>query len=268
MLRPRITPCLLLQDGALVKTIGFAAGKYIGDPLNAVRIFNEKEVDELVVLDICATRLGREPDYGLIRKLASECRMPLCYGGGVRTTKHVEALVALGVEKVAIGAAALEEPTLIAQAARQVGSQSIVGVVDVRGGRGSWQAFVRNGTQATGMDAPTVARRLQDAGAGEILINAIDRDGQMTGYDLALVDVVRRATTVPLTVVGGAGSLEDIAALVRRFGSIGAAAGSLFVYKGRFKAVLINYPDRSRKDHLVRDALGLGVAAPSTEAQS
>jgi imidazole glycerol-phosphate synthase subunit HisF len=253
MLRPRLIPCLLVHQGGLVKTVGFDKPKYVGDPLNAVRIFNEKEVDELMVLDIDATREQRDPDYTLIRNLAAECRMPLAYGGGVRTVEQFERLVGLGVEKVAVSAAAVAEPGLISAAAARVGSQSVVVVLDVRRKGTSWQVFTHNGTRATGLDAATFARECERLGAGEVVVNSIDRDGQMKGYDLELVRCIRDAVSRPLTVLGGAGSLADIGALLREFGLVGAAAGSLFVFKGVYRAVLINYPSRADKDKLIAD---------------
>jgi cyclase len=254
MLRPRIIPCLLVHKGGLVKTVGFDKPKYVGDPLNAVRIFNEKEVDELMVVDIDATRQGREPDYKLIANLASECRMPLAYGGGVRTVEQFERLVSLGVEKVSASAAAVADLGLVSAAAERVGGQSVVVVIDVRKKGKGFEVFTHNGTKATGLDAVDFARRAEAAGAGEIVINSIDRDGQMKGYDLDLVRAVRGAVTRPLTVLGGAGTLADMAGLVKEFGIIGAAAGSLFVFKGVYRAVLINYPARADKDQLVAAA--------------
>ena len=210
MLRPRIIPCLLMHKGGLVKTVGFDKPKYVGDPLNAVRIFNEKEVDELMVVDIDATRNAREPDYGLIGKLAAECRMPLAYGGGVRTVEQFERLVSLGVEKVSASAAAVADLGLITAAAERVGGQSVVVVIDVRRGSKGYEVYTHNGTRATGLDAVDFARRAEAAGAGEIVINSIDRDGQMKGYDLDLVRQVRAAISRPLTVLGGAGTLADV----------------------------------------------------------
>ncbi|MES3013531.1 MAG: AglZ/HisF2 family acetamidino modification protein [Pseudomonadota bacterium] len=251
MLRPRIIPCLLVHKGGLVKTVSFDKPKYVGDPLNAVRIFNEKEVDELMVLDIDASRDGRDPDYALIRNLAAECRMPLAYGGGVHSVEQFERLISLGVEKVAISAAAVADPALIGAAAARVGGQSVVVVLDVRRKGSGYEVHTHNGTRATGLEAVEFARRAAAAGAGEIVINSIDRDGQMKGYDLDLVRRVREAVTLPMTVLGGAGSLTDIGALVREFGIVGAAAGSLFVFKGVYRAVLINYPSRRDKDALL-----------------
>lgn len=251
MLRPRVIPCLLVHKGGLVKTVGFDKPKYVGDPLNAVRIFNEKEVDELMVLDIDATMERREPDYALIRNLAAECRMPLSYGGGVRHVEQFERLIGLGVEKVAVSAACFEDPDLVHVASLRVGRQSVAVVLDVRRRGGRFEVFTHRGTRASGKDVAEVARWAEAQGAGEVVVNSIDNDGAMKGYDLELVRHVRKAVTVPLTVLGGAGSLADIGALVREFRLIGAAAGSLFVFKGVYRAVLINYPPRSEKDLLV-----------------
>jgi imidazole glycerol-phosphate synthase subunit HisF len=256
-LRPRIIPCLLVHDGGLVKTRHFGEPKYVGDPINAVRIFNEKEVDELIVADIDASVVRREPDYKMIAQLAAECRMPLCYAGGVNTPDQAERIIGLGVEKVALSSAAIDRPALISQAAERLGSQSIVVVMDVKASRflGRYGVYTHNGTRDASVDPVTFAKRAEEAGAGEIVVNSIDRDGEMKGYDLELADMVRNVISVPLTILGGAGSFEDIATLIRRFGVIGAAAGSLFVFKGRYRAVLISYPSRAEKD-----TLGLATA--------
>ena len=256
MLRPRIIPCLLIQNGGLVKTVGFSKPKYVGDPINAVRIFNEKEVDELVVLDIDATAKGREPDYNLIEKLAAECRMPLCYGGGVCSTRQAERIISMGVEKVALSAAATQQPELVSSLAEIVGAQSVVVVMDIKraGLRRRYEVFTVNGTQRTGVTPAGFAVRMQELGAGEIVINSIDRDGTMSGFDHELIAMVRAAVSVPVTALGGAGSLKDIQELIDRFGILGVSAGSLFVFKGKYRAVLINYPDRSQKDALFRQA--------------
>ncbi len=255
MLRPRVIPCLLLHKGGLVKTVGFEKPKYVGDPLNAVRIFNEKEVDELMVLDIDAQRLGKEPDYDLIKKLAAECRMPLAYGGGVSSVEQFERLVSLGVEKVSISASAVARPELIERAAERVGRQSVVVVIDAKKKLfGGYDVVTHNATRSTGLDPASWARQAEARGAGEIVINSVDRDGQMKGYDLDLVRKVRASTTRPLTVLGGAGSLADLRALIAEHGVVGAAAGSLFVFKGVYRAVLINYPSRAEKDTLFAQA--------------
>jgi imidazole glycerol-phosphate synthase subunit HisF len=253
MLRPRITPCLLVKNSGLVKTVNFSNPKYVGDPINAVKIFNEKEVDEIIVFDIDTSIKKRDPDYALIKSLASECRMPLCYGGGVRTVEQVEEIISLGVEKVAISSAAVESPEFIAKAAAAVGNQSIVVVMDVKkvDSEEGHELFLYNGKQRTGLSPVGFAKAVELLGAGEIVLNSIDRDGVMTGYDLELVKRVRATTNLPMTVLGGAGSLKDIATLIDLFGTIGAAAGSLFVFKGKFRAVLINYPNRAEKDALL-----------------
>lgn len=253
MLRPRLIPCLLIHKGGLVKTVGFGEPKYVGDPINAVRIYNEKEVDELVVVDIDATVMGSEPNYKMISHLASECRMPLCYGGGVRTVTQIEKIISLGVEKVAISSAAVECPSLISDAAARVGSQSVVVVVDVKkaGLLRRYEIVTHNGSRRTGLNPVDFARRMAELGAGEVLINSVDRDGCMKGYDLELIEQIRQAVNLPLTVLGGAGSLADVKALVNRYGIIGAAAGSLFVFKGKYRAVLISYPNQADKEALL-----------------
>lgn len=255
MLRPRIIPCLLVHDRGLVKTVRFADSKYVGDPINAVRIFNEKEVDELIVLDIDATVRGQEPDYAMIRNLAAECRMPLCYGGGVKSVEQAVHIIKSGVEKVAVSAAAIENPTLVSQIADYVGTQSVVVVLDVKKNwRGVYEAWTHNGTKNTKKDVAELAKRFQDLGAGEITINSIDNDGIMKGYDLPLARRVRDALTVPMTILGGAGSMRDIEKAFGELGIIGAAAGSLFVFKGVYRAVLINYPNVTEKRALAQAA--------------
>lgn len=260
MLRPRIIPCLLVSNKGLVKTVRFADPKYVGDPINAVRIFNEKEVDELIVLDIDATVRNAEPDYGMIRNLAAECRMPLCYGGGVKTLEQAVRIIKLGVEKVALSSGAIENPRLVSEIARHVGSQSVVAVLDVKAGRrpGSFEVWTHNAKRSARRDPVELARQFEQLGAGEITLNSIDQDGIMKGYDLELVRVVRSAVSLPMTVLGGAGSLQNIEALIRQFGVLGAAAGSLFVFKGVYRAVLINYPSRAQKAEICVAALSGG----------
>ena len=255
MLRPRIIPCLLVKDKGLVKTVNFKNPKYVGDPINAVRIFNEKEVDELIVLDIDATRESREPDYKMIEHLAAECRMPLCYGGGIKTVGQVQRIIGSGVEKVAISSAAVENPELVAEASDCVGNQSLVVVLDVkkRPIGDMYSVWIRNGQKNTGKNPIEFSQQLERLGVGEIVINFIDNDGLMKGYDLNLIEKVRPSTRIPLTVLGGAGSLHDIGQLINKYGIIGAAAGSLFVFKGVYRAVLINYPNRAEKDALIKE---------------
>jgi len=252
MLRPRIIPFLLLHKSGLVKTIRFSAPKYVGDPLNAIRIFNEKEVDEIIVADIDATVLGKEPDYNLISLLASECRMPLCYIGGVKSVRHVERIISLGVEKVGISSAAIIDLRLIEDAAHRVGNQSVVVVLDVHFNPISKLYTLRthNGVREAGVDLVSFALQAQSNGVGEIVVNSIDRDGMSIGYDFNLIDKIKKSVSVPITALGGAGTLEDIKNLFDAFGIIGAAAGSLFVFKGKHRAVLIQYPDRNTKASL------------------
>lgn len=253
MLKSRVIPCLLVKNGGLVKTVKFDQPKYVGDPINAVKIFNEKEADELIVMDIDATAHGREPDFQLIKNLAAECRMPLCYGGGVKTVGQFKKIIGLGVEKVAVSSAALDDPKLVARAAEVVGNQSVVVVLDTKKKRfgSKYELFTHNGTKSSSQSVTEFARTMESLGVGEIVINSIDRDGGMAGYDLKLVEQVRNAVSVPVTALGGAGSLGDISELIGRFGIIGAAAGSLFVFKGKYRAVLINYPDQFEKNKIV-----------------
>jgi cyclase len=245
----------LVKDKGLVKTVNFRNPKYVGDPINAVRIFNEKEVDELIVLDIDATAENRGPDYKMITLLAAECRMPLCYGGGVKTSDQVQKIVQLGVEKVAISSAAVENPNLVTEAAKCVGNQSVVVVLDVKkrliGNK--YEVYTHNALIKTGKSMIELAQQVESLGAGEIVINSIDNDGTMKGYDLTLVEKIRNSISVPLSILGGAGSLKDIGQLINKHGIIGAAAGSLFVFKGVYRAVLINYPNRSEKELLIKE---------------
>ncbi len=251
MLRPRITPCLLLRDGGLVKTRQFSDEKYVGDPINAVKIFNEKAVDELIVIDIDATRLAKEPDYSLIQRMADESRMPICYGGGIKRVDHAEAIVQMGVEKIAVSSEILRNPNFIGEIAEAVGRQSVVGVLDVKKHliRG-YTVYTHNGTKKISGSLTSWVERLQDSGIGEILINSIDRDGMFNGYDLELVKKVKDKLIVPSTFLGGASSLDDIGDLIRIRGIGGCAAGSLFVFKGKYRAVLINYPSLEEKIQL------------------
>jgi cyclase len=254
MLRPRIIPCLLVKDKGLVKTVKFKEPKYVGDPINAVRIFNEKEVDELMVLDIDASAENREPDYKMIENLASECRMPLCYGGGVKTVEQAQRIFSLGVEKIALSSAAVENISIVKQIAEVVGVQSVIVVIDVKKKVfGGYEVVIYNGSKKTGKDPVKYAKELQEAGAGELVINSIDNDGVMKGFDFEIIDKIRQAITIPMTVLGGAGSLEDIGAVINKYKVVGVSAGSLFVFKGIYKAVLINYPSKQEKSLLIKN---------------
>src|SRR6185312_12818423 len=205
MLRSRIIPCLLVHKKGLVKTVQFKEPKYVGDPINAVKIFNEKEVDELIVLDIDATVAGRGPDFDLIKNLAIECRMPFCYGGGVTTVEEAKEIIKLGAEKVALSSAAINNFGILEKIGRAVGIQSIVVVLDIKKKLlGGYEIFINNGKKATGVKVKDFIQKLNQVGVGEIVINSIEHDGKMNGYDTQLIDLARQATDIPLTVLGGA----------------------------------------------------------------
>jgi cyclase len=241
MRRPRVIPVLLLKNGGLVKTVRFRNPSYVGDPMNAVKIFNEKECDELIVLDITATPQARPPDLAYLSQLATECFMPLCYGGGVATLKTVESLMALGIEKIAINSAACERPDFVAEAAREFGSSTIVVSIDV--GRDFWgrRRTYSHAGRKPHAGVEDASRRAAENGAGELLVTSIERDGTYLGYDLDLIAEVAAAVPVPVIACGGAGGLDDFRRAFER-GASAVAAGSLFVYYGPNRAVLINYP--------------------------
>lgn len=253
MLYPRIIPCLLVHNKGLVKTVRFKDPKYVGDPINAVRIFNEKEVDELMVVDIDASRENKEPDFKMIEKLATECRMPLCYGGGIKTADQAQYIFSLGVEKIAISSVAIEKPDLIKEVATRVGNQSVIVVLDVKKKMfgGKYEICTYNGTKNTGIDPVEFAKNCESLGTGEIIINSIDHDGMMKGYDMTIIQKIRDNISIPVTVLGGAGTLDHIGEVIKQYGIIGVAAGSLFVFKGKYKAVLINYPNPKEKQNLL-----------------
>lgn len=243
MLKTRVMPCLLLKGRGLVKTIRFKNANYIGDPINTIRIFNEKEVDELILLDITATPEGKRPSFQLIEEVASECFMPLTYGGGIRTIEDMRTIFSLGVEKIAINSFAHEDPTFITRCAHAFGSQSVIVSIDAkRSWRGTYRAHSRSGTMKSRQDAPEWARSAQALGAGEILLTSIDRDGTYDGYDIDLVHRVSSAVTIPVIACGGAGTIEDFTAAVTKGGASAVAAGSMVVYQGRHRGVLINFP--------------------------
>lgn len=255
MLYPRIIPCLLVHNRGLVKTVKFKDPKYVGDPINAVKIFNEKEVDELIVVDIDASAQNNEPDYKMIENLAAECRMPFCYGGGIKTVEQALRIFNLGVEKIAISSVAVANPAIVSDIAERVGNQSVVVVMDVhkRSLSGKYEIMTYNGTKNTGLNPVEFAKEMEKRGAGEIVLNSIDLDGSMKGYDLNLIQKIRDAIHIPMTVLGGAGSLEDIGTVIKQHGIIGAAAGSLFVFKGKYRAVLISYPGKTEKEQIIKN---------------
>ncbi len=247
--RPRVIPCLLLRNTGLVKTRKFKDPVYLGDPRNVVKIFNDKEVDELVLLDITATTEGRSPRFDLIREIVSECFAPLGYGGGVCTADDVERITGIGIEKVIMNTAAIENPALVEEAARRVGSSSTIVSLDARKGMlGSYEVYTHAGTKNTRRDPVSLAKEMENAGAGEILLNAIDQDGMMTGYDLKLVKTVSEAVNIPVVACGGAGEIKDLVQAVKSGGASAAAAGSMFVFHGKLRGVLISFPTGKELD--------------------
>ena len=257
MLRSRVIPCLLMHNKGLVKSRQFKDYKYVGDPLNAVKIFNEKEVDELMIIDIDATSNGQEPNYKLIKNIANECRMPLCYGGGIKNIYQAKKIIQLGVEKIAISSGILEDFNLINELESVIGRQSIVVVLDVkRSFLGKYNVYINNGKKKLKESFESILNKLNNYGVGEIVINSIDNDGEMSGYDIDLVSLVRDKVICPITVLGGAGSENDIINLVDKFKIIGAAAGSLFVFQGTYKAVLISYISKNGAKEILNISRG------------
>jgi cyclase len=241
--RPRIIPCLLLRKSGLVKGEKFANHRYVGDPINTVRIFNDKGVDEIMVLDIDATRAGREPNYALIEQLAGECFMPLAYGGGITTVAQMEKLYRLGCEKICITTAAFTVPGLIEEAAARFGRQSVAVGVDVRKKLlGGYEVMLKSGSEKIATPLDDYVKQVTEKGAGEIIIQAMHADGTLKGYDLELVSRVVANTSVPVVAVGGASGADNLAAAIHA-GASGAAAGALFVFQGKHRAVLINVPN-------------------------
>jgi imidazole glycerol-phosphate synthase subunit HisF len=253
MLMTRIMPCLLLKDGALVKTVKFKNPSYIGDPINAIRIYNEKEVDELIFLDIAATVEKREPPYKVLSDIASECFMPVTYGGGVRDVETIRKILRLGIEKVAINSHAVENPDFVRASSEKFGSSTIVVSMDVRKKIfGRYEVVIHGGRKGTGLAPVEFAVKMEKMGAGEILLNSVDRDGTQEGFDIELIKSVTSAVDVPVIACGGAGKIEDFRTVVKEGGASACAAGSMVVYYGRNRAVLINFPERDN----LEDVLG------------
>lgn len=250
-MRPRVIPVLLLRGEGLVKGIKFKDYRYVGDPINAVHIFNEKEVDELLFLDITATRENRKPGLGFIEKIADECYMPFGVGGGISTVKDIREILFAGAEKVSINTAAVSNPTLISEAASQFGSQSVVVSIDYRKkGLGNYEVCTHSGTKSTNLEPLEWAIKAAELGAGEILFNCIDRDGTMEGYDIKTLAQITAAVNVPVIACGGAGIVEHLAEAVYEGNASAVAAGSMFVFHGRKHAVLINYPNISELERI------------------
>lgn len=243
MKNTRIIPCLLLKNSGLVKTQKFKNPKYLGDPINIVRIFNDKEVDELLFLDICATKDSKSINYDMIFDIASECFMPLSYGGGIKSIEEIRKLLRIGVEKVAINSSTINNPNLVIEAAKIFGSSTIIASIDVKKNfLGKYEVYINGGSINTKIDPVIHAKKMQDLGAGEILINSIDRDGTMNGYDVKLIEMVSNAVNTPVIACGGAGNIQDLKDAVKIGKASAVAAGSMFVFQGPHKAVLISYP--------------------------
>jgi cyclase len=244
MLRTRVIPALLLREASLVKTVRFGKFTYVGDPCNTVRIFNELEVDELMLLDITATRDSRPPDFALLADIANECFMPLGYGGGIRRFADAQNILRLGFEKVIVNTHAEENPSFITELADHFGSQAVIVSIDV--GRNLWgrdQVRTRSGTRNTHRDPVAWAQEVESLGAGEILLTSIHREGTWEGFDLALIKAVTDAVRIPVIAHGGAGSLEHIAEAVDEAGASAAALGSMVVFQKKGCGVLVNFPD-------------------------
>jgi len=254
MLRSRLIPFLSIHNGGLVKSKNFKDYKYLGDPINAVKVFNDKEVDELAVIDISASISNNEPNYKLIESIARESRMPLTYGGGVKNTNQARKIISLGVEKIAISSGIIENLDLISELKQEVGSQSVVFVIDIKKSgliNTKYSMMTHNGSRRHNFELDKFILRVQELGIGEIVINSIDHDGSMKGYDLRFLDYIMSSINVPLTFLGGAGSLKDINNLVQRKKFIGAGAGSIFLLKGIHRAPLIQYPDKETKEKIL-----------------
>ena len=247
MRRIRVIPVLLIQNGGLVKSIKFKKHKYVGDPINAVKIFNEKEVDEIAIIDISATKDKRTPNVSQIKEIASEAFMPLSYGGGITTIEQVQTILYEGAEKVIVNTSALDNIDLITAIAEQFGSQSAVVSIDVKKDIfGKYKVYRNNGKKKTSLDPMEFAKKVELAGAGEIILTAIDRDGTYLGYDLDLLKQITNSVQIPVVACGGASQLSDFTDVVRLGGASAAAAGSLFVYASEQKGVMINYPKQEK----------------------
>ncbi|MBF0522990.1 MAG: imidazole glycerol phosphate synthase subunit HisF [Candidatus Omnitrophica bacterium] len=253
MLQSRIFPCLLLQGEGLVKTVRFKDPTYIGDPINAVRIFNLKQVDELLFLDITATEEKRPMNIALIKKISEECSMPLTVGGGIKTVEDIRALLNAGVEKVSINTQAVLNPGLITEASQIFGRQAIVVSMDVKKEKKDYRVYTHGGRKSTSWDPISYAVSMEKAGAGEIFLNSIDCDGTMQGYDLKLIKKVTEAVTIPVIACGGCGKIEDLRSAIVDGGASAATAGSFFVFHGPRRAVLISFPSRAELETLFKE---------------
>lgn len=247
MFRPRIIPVLLLKNLALVKSVRFRNHRYIGDPLNAVRIFNDLKADELVLLDTEASKSGRLISLDFVKDVGEEVYMPFAVGGGIKSVEDVKAILSAGAEKVVINTHANRNPDFIKEASEAFGSSSIVVCIDVKRkifkGQRTW---ILGGSRPTAFTPVEFAQLMEEKGAGELIIQSIDRDGTMEGYDVELIKSISTSVSVPTVALGGAGKEEDLIEAYRHGYANALAAGSLFVYEGKKRGVLINYPDKKR----------------------
>ncbi len=245
MLRTRVIPALLLRDESLVKTVRFGKFTYVGDPCNTVRIFNELEVDELIFLDITASREGRAPNLKVLGDIANECFMPLGYGGGIRSLDYAKAVFDIGFEKVAVNSYAVDNPSLITEIASHYGSQAVIASIDVKEGLfGGWSVRTRGGKQNTHREPAEWAREVERLGAGEILLTSIDREGTWEGFDLEVVRRVTDTVSIPVIAHGGAGTVEHIGRVVKEANASAVALGSMVVFQKKGMGVLVNFPEQ------------------------
>jgi len=252
MLNTRIIPALLLRNESLVKTVRFGKFTYVGDPCNTVRIFNELEVDELLFLDITATCNNYKPNFGVLGNIASECFMPIGYGGGVRTVEDAKTILNIGFEKVAVNSYTIENPIFITQLADHFGSQAVIASIDVK--KDFWRrqkVYIQSGRTNTQRNPVEWAVELERLGAGEILLTSIDREGTWEGFDIELVKAVTDAVSIPVIAHGGAGSVEHIGEVVHQGGASAVALGSMIVYQGKGRGILINFPSRQKIDEIL-----------------
>jgi cyclase len=250
---PRVIPVLLLKNAGLVKTQKFKNPKYVGDPINAIKILNEKEVDELIFLDITASKEHKKPNLKLLNEIATECFMPLCYGGGIKTIEDIKNIISCGVEKVSLNTIAIENPDFVKSASDIFGSSTIVVSIDVK--KNFWGKkiiYSYSGTKSTGLDPISFAVEMQKKGAGELLINSIDKDGMMNGYDYELIKQISKEVDIPVIACGGAGELKHLKEAINA-GASAVAAGSMFVFHGKHRAVLINYPSQVELQNLFKN---------------
>lgn len=242
--RPRLIPCLTMFDRGLVKTTKFSNPRYLGDPVNTVKIFNKKGVDELCILDIHATIDKKGPDFEYLKDIASEAFMPLSYGGGITKLTEIKHLFYIGYEKIILNTSFVTNQTLVKEAVKLAGSQSIVVSIDVKNELfGKRFCYIKDGTGKIKESPVVLAKMAQELGAGEILLNSMSCDGMMQGYDIDLVKQVTDAVSIPVIACGGAGNLYDFKKVLEDGGAHAAAAGSFFVYYGNKKAVLITAPE-------------------------